>query len=206
MTLPGPDHPSLRFVAFETAFSSALGGLDSPDWLVALLSPDPVEPIDDVLRKAIRDMLRHHGYKPTGRGKPASEYLVRAAGACKLGTINLAVDACNATSLASGFPISVIDLDCATAPLRIDVGEAGARYVFNQGGQEIDVSGLLCVFDADGPCANGVKDSQRTKTSDATVRTLSVVWACAGFEEPLDAAVRAYREALERAGAVTSPS
>ncbi len=28
----------------------------------------------------MRKLLRHGGYKPTGRGKPASEYLVRAAG------------------------------------------------------------------------------------------------------------------------------
>ena len=44
-------------------------------------------------------MMRHGGYKPTGRGKPASEYLVKAAGNGKLGAINLAVDSCNVVSL-----------------------------------------------------------------------------------------------------------
>ena len=33
-------------------------------------------------------------------------------------------------------------------------------------GQAIDVSGLLCLFDAEGPCANGVKDSQRFKDTN----------------------------------------
>ena len=76
--------------------------------------------------------------------------------------------------------------------------------MFNQSGQTIDVEGLLCLFDADGPCANAVKDAQRTKTSPATTRTLSLVWACEGLEERLARTARWYRELLERAGARTS--
>jgi hypothetical protein len=48
-----------------------------------------------------------------------------------------------------------------------------------------------------------VKDSQRTKTNDATRRTLSVLW---GARQLGDTTVRAaawYRELLERAGART---
>ena len=74
------------------------------------------EPLDDAAearRKAGRDVLRNGKYKPTGRGKPAAEYLVRAAGEGKLGSINLAVDLCNVVSLHSGLPISVVDLDRA---------------------------------------------------------------------------------------------
>src|SRR5262245_38997561 len=74
---------------------------------------------------------------------------------------------------------------------------------FNASGQTIDVEGLLCLFDADGPCANAVKDAQRTKASPATRRTLSVVWACEGLEDRLARATRWYRELLERAGART---
>ncbi len=44
------------------------------------------------------------------------------------------------------------------------------------GGQTIDLSGLLCLFDAEGPCANPVKDAQRTKTSPATTQVRCVVW------------------------------
>jgi DNA/RNA-binding domain of Phe-tRNA-synthetase-like protein len=35
---------------------------------------------------------------------------------------------------------------------------------------------LIVTFDAQGPCANGVKDSQRTKTSAETRRMLSLIW------------------------------
>jgi len=150
-------------------------------------------------------MLRHGGYKPTGRGKPASEYLVRAASEGGLASINAAVDACNAVSLHSGFPISVVDRDRATPPFRIAVGAGGETYVFNASGQTIDVTGLVCLFDADGSCANAVKDAQRTKTSPETRRTLSVVWGVAGFEELLDVAVSWYRELLDRLGARTAP-
>jgi DNA/RNA-binding domain of Phe-tRNA-synthetase-like protein len=151
----------------------------------------------------VRDLLRFAGYKPTGRGKPASEYLVRAASEGALGSINAAVDACNAVSLHSGLPISVVDLDRAHAPFRIGVAPAGASFVFNASGQEIDLGGLPCLYDADGPCGNAVRDAQRTKTRDETRITLSIIWGCAGFEARLLDAERWYRSLLESTGATT---
>ncbi len=155
------------------------------------------------MKATVRDLFRHHGYKPTGRGKPASEYLVRAATAERLRSINAAVDACNAVSLHSGLPISVIDLDRATAPFRIDVPEDGAEYVFNASDQTIRLTGLLSLFDAEGPCANAVRDSQRTKTHDGTTRTLSVIWAPDSLIERRDATEAWYRQLLESLGATT---
>lgn len=199
-------HPLLEARLFVTELPAPLGELASPEWLVALLQLEAQVPLarDESVRATVRDLLRHGGYKPTGRGKPASEYLVRAAGEGALSSINLAVDACNAVSLHSGLPISVIDLGRAMAPLRIGIAEAGARYVFNRGGQEIDVSGLLCLFDASGPCANAVKDAQRTKTDTDTRATLSVLWGHRELSERLETAEGWYRELLERAGASTS--
>jgi DNA/RNA-binding domain of Phe-tRNA-synthetase-like protein len=199
-------HPSLRFGAFTTKLPAPLGETAVPPWLVALLALDADAPLerDEALRQDVRDLLRHGGYKPTGRGKPASEYLVRAAGDAKLGSINLVVDACNAVSLHSGLPISVVDTDRARPPFRIGLAPPGARYVFNATGQEIDLAGLLCLWDGDGPCANAVKDSQRTKTRAETRGTLSVVWGCVGHEGRLERAVAWYRELLERAGATTA--
>lgn len=195
-----------RVACFETTFPRPLGEMPSPPWLVALLALDAEAPLarSEEVRTAVRDMLRQGGYKPTGRGKPASEYLVRAAGEGQLGSINLAVDACNAVSLASGLPISVVCLGRARPPFRVAVAGEGARYVFNAAGQEIDVLGLLCLFDAEGPCGNAVKDSQRTKTTPETRRTLSVVWGCAGHEARLARAAAWYRELLGRAGAQTA--
>ncbi len=143
------------------------------------------------------------GFKPSGRSKPASEYLVRAAAEGGIDSINIAVDACNAVSLHSGIPISVVDLERATPPLRVGVAGVGARYVFNASGQEIDLEGLLCLHDADGPCANAVKDAQRTKTHGGTTRTLSVLWSSVHAPGKGAAAAAWYRDLLERAGAVT---
>jgi DNA/RNA-binding domain of Phe-tRNA-synthetase-like protein len=196
-------HPTLRTSAFFADYAQPLGSLPAPDWLTELLKPDAAAPVSrtEELRAAVRDMLRHGGYKPTGRGKPASEYLVRAAEEGALRPINLAVDICNVVSLHSGLPISVIDADRAVPPFRIATAAARETYVFNPAGQEIDVSGLVCLFDAAGPCGNAVKDSQRTKTSDETHRTLTVIWGCAGFEDPLNRAAAWYHDLLNRAGA-----
>jgi DNA/RNA-binding domain of Phe-tRNA-synthetase-like protein len=206
MTLTIDPHPLLRVAAFTTTFPAPLAGLSTPPTVLALLDADAPAPMqrDEALRGAIRDMLRHGGYKPTGRGKPASEYLVRAASDGALGSINLAVDVCNAVSLHSGLPISVVDLGRARAPFRIGVAPAGASYVFNASGQEIDLGGLLCIFDADGPCANSVRDAQRTKTEPVTTATLSVIWGCIGYEDRLGDAERWYRALLEQAGATTA--
>ena len=200
-------HPLLVHGAFVTRFAAPLGETPSSPALVAILSLEANAPLarDEEVRRLVRDLLRHGGYRPTGRGKPASEYLVRAAGEGKLGSINAAVDACNAVSLHSSLPISVVDLDLARGPFRIDVTPPGASYVFNASGQEIKLDGLLGLFDAEGPCANAVKDCQRTKTNDATRATLSVVWGVRGHEERLARAVAWYRELLSAHGARTEP-
>jgi DNA/RNA-binding domain of Phe-tRNA-synthetase-like protein len=200
------DHPLLRVAAFTTTLPAPLGTRSTPPAVLALLRADAPAPVqrDEAVRAAVRDMLRHGGYKPTGRGKPASEYLLRAAAEGALGSINPAVDVCNAVSLHSGLPISVVDLDRARAPFRIGIAPAGTSYVFNGSGQEIDLGGLLCLFDADGPCANAVRDAQRTKTQPATVATLTVIWGCAGYEDRLRDAEQWYRALLEEAGATTA--
>jgi DNA/RNA-binding domain of Phe-tRNA-synthetase-like protein len=198
-------HPLLDLGAFTTTFPRPLGEMPSPPDLQALMSLDASAPLqsDDNVRDVVRQLLRHGGFKPTGRSKPASEYLIRAAGEMKLTSINTAVDACNAVSLHSGFPISVVDLDKVREPLRVDLAPAGARYVFNASGQEIDLGGLLSLFDAEGPCANAVKDAQRTKTGPETRRTLSLVWGSVALPDRAARAVAWYRALLEQLGTST---
>jgi DNA/RNA-binding domain of Phe-tRNA-synthetase-like protein len=122
-----------------------------------------------------------------------------------LSSINVAVDACNAVSLHSGLPISVIDLDLAREPLHVALAPAGASYVFNQGGQIIDVAGLLCLCDAIGPCANAVKDAQRTKTRPETRRTFSVLWSTTRLPGHAEQAQAWYWELLRAHGGVVEP-
>lgn len=196
------EHPKLDARYFVSDFPRPLGEMDVSSLTnqLCLAAQAPIES-DDTIRKAVRDMLRVSGFKPTGRSKPASEYLLKAEAAGRLGSINLAVDACNVCSLHSGLPISVIDLDLAVEPLSIQVAESGSSYVFNQSGQEIDIGGLLCLFDQSGPCANAIKDSQRTKTSDSTSRTLSVIWGTQEDTVRTLATETWYRSLLEEQGA-----
>src|SRR5882672_10713382 len=55
----------------------------------------------DSVKTAIRDLLRVGGYKPAGRGKPASEYLAQAAERGEFPRISHIVDALNLVSLES---------------------------------------------------------------------------------------------------------
>jgi DNA/RNA-binding domain of Phe-tRNA-synthetase-like protein len=205
ITLTLDSHPLLEFRAFTTDFSAPLGQTPAPPEYLGLLSLDAAAPIksDDKVREAVRRLLRHGGFKPSGRSKPASEYLVRAVGDGTLGTINAAVDVCNIVSLHSGLPISVVDLAKAKEPFRVAIAPARASYIFNAAGQTIDLEGLLCLFDAEGPCGNAVKDAQRTKTDADTTRTLTVIWGTTELAGHTSCAEKWYRDLLHGLGAMT---
>lgn len=198
-------HPLLEAGAFVTRLPKPLREIPSPKSLQALLAASAVTTLasSDEVREAVRALLRHGGYKPTGRGKPASEYLARAAHESSLRSINAVVDACNVASLHSGLPISVVDLDRAKPPYRIEVAREGERYRFNASGQEIDVAGLLCLYDAQGPCANAVKDAQRTKTHEDSVRTLSVIWGTKALPGRAERTMAWYRDLVNQLGGET---
>jgi DNA/RNA-binding domain of Phe-tRNA-synthetase-like protein len=201
-------HPLLELRAFLTEFPRPLAEVSSSDPLRLLLAENADAPChsDDQVRDCVRAMLRVHGFKPTGRSKPASEYLLKAARERMLSSINMAVDACNAVSLHSGLPVSVVDLDRMREPLQVRTAPDGALYVFNASGQTIDVAGLPCLFDADGPCANAVKDAQRTKTGPATRRTLSLIWGTTALPGRAASVETWYRALLEEHGATTGPA
>lgn len=200
-----PAHPLLDLQAFVAEFPRPLAELPSPPGLLAGLALEFPAPLrsDDAVRAAVRDLLRSGGFKPTGRSKPASEYLLKAA-AEGLAGINAAVDACNVASLHSGLPISVVDLARVTPPLRIEVAAPGSSYVFNRSGQTIDIGGLLVLADAEGPCAGPVKDSQRSKTGPETARTLSLVWGSVALPGRALRTANWYRELLHTLGATTT--
>lgn len=196
-------HELFRPAAFECRFAQPLTGNETPDLVVALLENREKAPLasSDEVRSHVRNLLRSGGFKPTGRSKPASEYLLKASEDGTLASINLAVDVCNAVSLHSGLPISVVDLDHLRAPLRLGCVREKTSYVFNLSGQELDLQGLLCLFDADGPCASPVKDSQRSKTQGSTRRTLCLIWGSEALAEQVELAQTWYRQLLSQAGA-----
>lgn len=200
MTIHIDPHPTLATASFEIDLGLALDSVASPEWLVALLQQGMESPFvyQESVRTGVRDLLRHGGYKPTGRGKPASEYLRGASMEGRLGSINAAVDLCNVVSLHSQFPISLVDVAKLEEPLGIGLPDKGTSYIFNASGQEIDIGGLISLRDAAGWCANGVKDSQRTKTTQSTQRTLTVIWGTRDHADRLSQATRWYHELAVR--------
>lgn len=202
MTVDVLEHPLLELRLLSCVFPEGLGGASSPE-LLQFLDPNTEGPlvIREETKTQIRDLLRWGGFKPSGRSKPASEYLLKAAAGGFLGPINPAVDVCNVVSLHSGLPISVVDLDRVVGGLRIGIADKDTRYVFNASGQEIDVSGLLCLMDENGPCANAVKDSQRTKTDSESRRCLYVFWGSTALSGDVEEAYNWARECLAAEGA-----
>ncbi len=86
--------------------------------------------------------------------------------------------------------------------LALRVLPPGTSYVFNPSGQTIDASGLLALFDADGPCGTPVKDAQRTKTHAATRAAIAIVWGSRALPGRAAAATAWYRALVAPLGAV----
>lgn len=171
------------------------------DFSDASVVPDPVPTapaVDEAVKKAVRTLLRFGGYKPSGRGRPASESLAKAVEDGRWPTIHPLVDECNRLSLSSGLPISVVDADLLQGALTIRVGQPGESYVFNPSGQELDLKGLLLLADGGGPTGSPVKDAQRSKISGESRRFLIVVWgtsAAASAQNVVDERLKTWCQA-----------
>jgi DNA/RNA-binding domain of Phe-tRNA-synthetase-like protein len=156
---------------------------------------------------AVRDMLRFGKYKPTGRGKPASEYLLRSAVEDKFPRINNLVDINNWISLKSMLPISLIDLKRAGSDrFVIRRGRAGESYVFNSAGQVIELDDLLLIAHQplDAPCANPVKDSLATKLAEGSTDVMAVIYAPAALAAAAEEAAKDFEQALREFGKSTN--
>lgn len=188
LTVHVAPHPLLDAGAFVARFVQPIVGTQ----LVRPASA-PFSTSEEI-KTAVRALLRHGGFKPSGRSKPASEYLVAAAAEGRFPTINAGVDACNIASLHAGLPISLVDVDKLDGELSIRIAPDGTSYVFNPSGQTIDVSGLVCLYDAQGPTGTPVKDAQRTKTHDGTTAALSIVWGTTALPGRTAEVTRWYRE------------
>jgi DNA/RNA-binding domain of Phe-tRNA-synthetase-like protein len=143
-------------------------------------------------KAAVRGMLRYGAYKPAGRAKPSSEYLLAAALEDDFPLVNPPVDANNAISLEWGYPASIFDAAKTGSELLLRRGVAGEAYVFNPSGQEIGLEDLLvaCRRGAAGPggawepCGNPVKDAMSTKVFEDARDVVAVVYAPAA--EPIE--------------------
>ena len=151
------------------------------------------------LKKAVRDVLRTRGYKPAGRGKPASEYLAAMARKGDFPVISTLVDVNNLVSLRSGLPISVLDVGRFDGPAVLRFGDEGESYVFNPSGQEIELEGLLVVCDGLLPRGTPVKDSMATKVGPGTSSALAVIYGAriAVDATEMEAHARLFADLLE---------
>ncbi len=165
ITVPGPSEGPPAFLA-EILAQVEKTGEDSV----------PAE-----LRSRVRKMLRYGRYKPAGRGKPASEFLLRAALTDSFPLVNGPVDVNNTVSLASGLPGSIFDADLSGTCLLLRRGQPGESYVFNPSGQVIDLEDLLVVCRQEGedwvPCGNPVKDDMTTKIRPETRNVIAILYA-----------------------------
>ncbi len=201
-------HPLLDLRLLLTRWPRPLADRDAPEWLSALADlerpPEALAVPDHRVKLKVRDLLRVGGFKPAGRSKPCSEYIRGMATKGRFPLINPAVDACNLACLHGGLPVSMVDADLLVGEdLRIGIASAGSSYVFNASGQVIKLDGLLCLFDAEGPCANSVKDAQRTKTHPGSTRTLSMIWGTQDLPGLADEVLTWYQQTIERLGGVT---
>lgn len=152
--------------------------------LAALLGTRKAEPLsedEEKVRAAARDILRNGVYKPTGRGKPASEYLLGAAREGTFPRVSALVDVNNFISLKYVLPISLWDAGrCASADFEFRLGREGESYVFNNAGQEIDLADLVCGCEVTAagsrPIVNPIKDSMSTKVQPGTSTVIGAIY------------------------------
>jgi DNA/RNA-binding domain of Phe-tRNA-synthetase-like protein len=131
-------------------------------------------------REAVRALLRKGGFKPSGRSKPAQEYLARCLDESKFPRVHPAVDCLNAISVRSGIPISMLDRDAFSDRMLIRLGKPSESYVFNSVGQELDLENLIVVCggsDEQKPLGTPVKDSMAGKIDKTVSRIVCILYA-----------------------------
>lgn len=159
---------------------------DSPSELKELISQlilrdEAAEDCFDQMKAAVRDMLRRGGFKPSGRNKPASEYLLQAAREDRFPSINNLVDINNFISLKFALPCSILDYNTTGSKLLLRYGLPSEEYIFNRSGQVINLEGLICVCanseEGEIPMGNPIKDSMLAKLKDKSSIVIGVVYA-----------------------------
>lgn len=198
------DHETLRL---GLVYAGNVGVAPSPPALLDELSQiesalraDPAR-FSETTRTAIRDVLRRGGYKPTGRGKPASEFLLGQALGEGVARINGLVDLNNLVSLRHAHPISVFDATLLGPDTAVRFGRAGESYVFNASGQSMDIAGLpvVCRGPEREAVGNAVKDSMLCKVHAETRHVLFVVYGSRSLPEAqLDACVADLSSLVQR--------
>ena len=130
-----------------------------------------------------RGLYRRFGTDPT-RMRPSSEALLRRIKKGEpLPRINSLVDVANALSVQLQVPVGLYDLARVSGDeLVIRLGKDGEAYV-GIGKERVNVSGRLCVADAEGPCGNPSADSARTMITTSTENAVWIYFLPVGEEK-----------------------
>lgn len=133
----------------------------------------------DKMQKGVRSLLKTWGYHPSGRSRPASEFLFKdLQNRGSFNFINNIVDINNHVSLMTNLPISVFDMEKSGTQLCLRVGGDDEEYVFNREGQVLSLKKLLVVAKQSGePIGSPVKDCQATKVFEPTKSIVFVVYS-----------------------------
>ena len=137
--------------------------------------------IGEAQRRAVRQALKSGGFSPTGRNRPAQEFLVndiRERGGFNF--ISNVVDGNNVWSLETLLPISIFDAEKLDGRLTVRIGQEGEGYVFNPAGHLLDVKRCVVCCRGAGPgepCGTPVKDSMATKVFEGATHFAGVIYA-----------------------------
>ena len=117
-----------------------------------------------------RALYRRFGIDPT-RVRPSSEALLRRLKKGEpLPRINSLVDVANALSIQLQVPVGLYDLGKVRGDeLVVRLGAEHEGYT-GIGKEHVNLTGRICVADADGPCGNPTADSARTMITTNTER------------------------------------
>jgi DNA/RNA-binding domain of Phe-tRNA-synthetase-like protein len=127
-----------------------------------------------------RDLYKKIGLDPTRR-RPSSEALRRIIQHKPLFKVNTLVDACNFCSSTFALSIGLYDIDKIEGDVTLRLGSAGEHYEgINKG--LINVTNKFILADEKSPFGNPSSDSDRTKITLTTNRTLFVIFAPPQFE------------------------
>jgi DNA/RNA-binding domain of Phe-tRNA-synthetase-like protein len=130
-------------------------------------------------RNEVRALLRTGGFKPSGRSKPAQEYLLRCLSEPPFPRVNMPVDCLNVFSVLYGLPISLLRASEFPTRLVLRFGAEGETYVFNNAGQTLDLRGLICACGGTSgqePLGTPVKDSMKGKIDESTQEAIVVIY------------------------------
>jgi DNA/RNA-binding domain of Phe-tRNA-synthetase-like protein len=148
--------------------------------------------IPEIVR--VRKLWSALGIDPT-KNRPSSEALVRRVLRGRtLPRINTLVDAANLSSLRYLLPLGLYDSGAVIGDLvEARVGQEGEGYP-GIGKERVNVAGRVCLADREGPFGNPTSDSNRTKVTLETRRSVLAIFA------PVSCASDELHSTLERMG------